>query len=366
MNWPVVDEFKNDGQIVIQGNAMVNATSNDYLGMAQNDELKQHIAEAIHTYGCGATGSRRLSGNHQLFLDTEETIAHWIGKKAAILFNSGYQMNASIFSALSQKSTLIVADKLIHASIIDGIQNSDAQLMRFRHNDMVHLLQLLKKYAHQYSDVMIVCESIYSMDGDALPLKSLVEIKQAYNATLIVDEAHSMGCFGPRGNGWVNEHECLNEVDIIMVTFGKAFGLSGAMVVANQDIVARLRAKCRGYIYSTALALPIAAGIQKACDIIQNADNLRLKLKKNIQTFTSIIQTESDTQIQPIIVGEKQKAIQLEQELIKAGYFVRAVHHPTVPMGQSRLRITITSTQSTDQLMELAQQINQYRFEISL
>ena len=361
MNWPVVEENKDNEHIIIKGKTMVNATSNDYLGLAKNNELKQHIAEAIYTYGLGATGSRRLSGNHQVFLDTELAIAHWIGKEAAIMFNSGYQMNASIFSALSQKSTLIVADKLIHASIIDGIQNSDAQLMRFRHNDMGHLAQLLKKYAHQYSDIMIVCESIYSMDGDISPLKSLVEIKQTYGATLIVDEAHSIGCYGHQGNGWINEHGRLNEVDIIMVTFGKAFGLSGAMVVANQAIVAHLRAKCRGYIYSTALPLPMAVGIQKACEIIQNGDNLRLKLKKNIQTFKSIIQTNSDTQIQPIFIGNQKEANECEASLIKTGYFVRAVHHPTVPMGQSRLRITITSTHSTDQLIGLANQINKSR-----
>ena len=357
MKWPVINENR-DQDVVINQQVRMNATSNDYLGMANNQALKQCIADAIMTYGVGSTGSRRLSGNHQIFLDTEQYIANWVGKPAGVLFNSGFQMNSSIFSVLASKSTLIVADKLIHASLIDGIQNSDAQLVRFRHNDMDHLAQVLKKYAHNYSEVIIVCESIYSMDGDTAPINDMIQLKNEYNAMLIVDEAHSIGLYGNGGSGWINEQGCLSDVDIVLVTFGKAFGLSGAMLLSSQDIVAKMRAKCRSYIYSTALPLSIAVGIQKSCDLIQESDELRQRLSQNINAFKSIIQSNSDTQIQPIIIGENNDASRCEQALIDAGYFVRAVHHPTVPKGQSRLRITITAQHSVDQISELAQQIN--------
>ena len=357
MNWPIVTE--NDEQYVTVNNQqLINATSNDYLGLANHPLLKDAMITAIQNYGLGATGSRRLSGNHQLFIDAEQMIANWIGKDAAVMFNSGFQMNSSIFSVLSSKKTLIVADKLIHASLIDGIKNSDGQLVRFRHNDMDHLDQVLKKYSHQYDSVIIVCESIYSMDGDQAPIQSIIQLKQKYNAILVVDEAHSIGLYGHHGNGWVNAQNELAAVDIVLVTFGKAFGLSGAMLLANKEIVAKMKAKCRSYIYSTALPLSLAASIIKACEIIQKSDELRQNLDRNINHFKSVIATQSKTQIQPIIIGENADAARCEAQLIEEGFFVRAVHHPTVPKGQSRLRITLTAGHSQDQIMQLAQAIN--------
>ena len=356
MNWPII-ESNNGIKVRINDQDLLNFTSNDYLGLAQNIELKETMATAINKYGLGSTGSRRLSGNHRLFLDTEESIASWIGKESAVMFNSGYQMNVSIFSTIVSKSTLVIADKLIHASLVDGIQSSDAQLVRFRHNDTGHLAQLLKKYAHNYSDILIVCESVYSMDGDTAPIHEIIQLKNDYQARLLVDEAHSIGLFGEGGNGWVNEKGILNEVDILLVPFGKAFGLSGAMFLSNQELAARLKAKCRGYIYSTALPLPVAIGIKEASKIIQSSQSLRQNLQQNIQAFKSQLDTISDSQIQPIIIGDNNQASSCEKSLIEAGFFVRAVHHPTVPKGQSRLRITLTACHTVDEVLALAHQI---------
>tara|TARA_Y100000591_G_scaffold333412_1_gene377603 strand:- start:10336 stop:11424 length:1089 start_codon:yes stop_codon:yes gene_type:complete len=337
---------------------MVNFTSNDYLGFSDNEELKAHVKHALDLYGLGATGSRRLSGNHQVYLETEAHIARWIGKPAGVMFNSGYQMNGAIFSTLASKSSLIITDKLIHASIIDGVQNSEAQLVRFRHNDVHHLSQVLKKYAHNKTDIYIVIESIYSMDGDMSPLLAIIELKKQYQATLIVDEAHSIGLYGNGGNGWVNQHSGLDDVDVMLLAFGKSFGLSGAMLVSNQEIVQRMKAKCRSYIYSTALPLPIASGIKKASEIISERNDLNQKLNKNIRLFKTLISTTSNTQIQPIIIGDKDTAIQVERKLLERGFFCRSVHHPTVPKGESRLRITITSAHTATQIKALAEAIN--------
>ena len=353
MNWPVI-ESSDLGLVKVNGADLLNFTSNDYLGLSQNNELKNTVSEAINAYGLGSTGSRRLSGNHQIFLDTEEFIAHWVGKEAAVMFNSGYQMNCSIFSTLTSKSTLILADKLSHASLIDGIQSSAAQLMRFRHNDIQHMSQLLKKYAHQYESIWIVCESVYSMDGDEALIHDIIDLKKEYNATLLVDEAHSIGLYGDGGNGWINNKGLMKHIDVVLIPFGKAFGLSGAMLISSKQITSLIKSKCRGYIYSTALPISLAIGIQKASELIQGADDLRHNLKQNIRLFKSILKTESVSQIQPIIVGENNKAIRCEKALMDAGFFVRAVHHPTVPKGQSRMRITLTAQHTDTQIRDLA------------
>ena len=313
---------KKDAFATIHDKSLVNFTSNDYLGLSDNQELKEHIKYVVDSYGIGSTGSRRLSGNHQIFLDTEEHIAKWLNKPAAVMFNSGYQMNCSIFSALCSRSCLIVTDKYIHASIIDGIQHSGAQFVRFRHNDMSHLSQVLKKYANNKSNVYIVCESIYSMDGDTVPINDVIKLKKEYNATLIVDEAHSIGLYGNQGKGWLHENKCINDVDIILLAFGKSFGLSGAMLLSSQDVVQKIKSKCRSYIYSTALPLPIASGIKKASEIISERHDLIEKLKNNISYFKALISTKSNTQIQPIIIGDKDTAIQVEKDVIEKGLFL--------------------------------------------
>ena len=357
MNWPVIESTKEINVTVNEKN-LINFVSNDYLGLAQNNELKQRITDGILTHGLGATGSRRLSGNHRSFLEVEEKIAAWVGTEAAVLFNSGYQMNSSIFTVLTSKSTLVIADKYSHASLIDGIQSSDAQLVRFRHNDKHHLAQLLKKYAHKYSDILIVCESIYSMDGDTAPMRDIIQLKKEYNARVLVDEAHSIGLYGDNGNGWLNEHGWINDVDILLCPFGKAFGLSGAMLLASRAVVALIKSKCRGYIYSTALPIAVAIGIDAACTIIKSSTSLRIKLQQNIETFKSHIATSSSTQIQPVMIGDSKRAVQIEKILIDSGFFVRAVHHPTVPKGQSRLRITLTAHHNSDHITSLAHQIH--------
>ena len=357
MNWPVI-ESNNESNVIINGKKLINFTSNDYLGLTQSEILKEDMVKAIQRYGTGSTGSRRLSGNHRLFLDTEQTVADWVGKPSAVLFNSGYQMNTSIFSVLASKSTLIIADKYIHASLIDGINVSSGQLVRFRHNDMAHLAQLLKKYAHQFSDILIVCESVYSMDGDEAPINQIIELKNRYKANLMIDEAHSIGLFGSSGNGWLNHHNKLSEVEFLLVPFGKAFGLSGAMLLANKQTTALIKAKCRGYIYTTALPFAIVEGIKTAIKLIQAADDQRRKLNRNIRTFQSYIETKSETQIQPIIIGDNQQATTMENLLIESGYFVRAVHHPTVPKGQSRLRVTLTANHTLCQLADFAKQVD--------
>lgn len=362
MKWPIIDCVVNT-HVHVNQQSLVNFTSNDYLGMAIHPELKQYVANCVMEYGVGSTGSRRLSGNHQLFLNTESYIADWIGKEAAVLFNSGYQMNSSLFSLLADENTLIVADKLSHASLIDGIMQSNARFIRFRHNDSHHLRIILDRYASQYDRVIIVCESVYSMDGDEAPLQEIIAIKQLFHAQLIVDEAHSIGIFGSNGNGWCNSNNLLDDVDILLVPFGKAFGLSGAMAVGTRALIDLIRSRCRGYIYSTALPLPIVAGIQKSCELIQKASHQRAHLMCLVRLFKTLLPTRSESAIQPIIIGDMACARAYESRLIDGGFFVRSVHHPTVPRGQSRLRLTFNANLSDVHIRQLATAISQLEIE---
>ena len=332
----------------------VNLTSNDVLGMAQHPALKLAMKAAVDAYGIGATGSRRLSGNHDIFCETEERVAQWVGKPSAVLFNSGYQMNSGVFSILVQKNTLVVADKWVHASIIDGLLRTPATVKRFRHNDAAHCEAILEKMAAAFEAVIIVCESVYSMDGDSPPIHDLVRLKHAYGAMLVVDEAHAIGVFGADGRGWLHEQGVLEDVDVLLITFGKAMGCCGAMALGSHAVSDAIKRQCRSYIYSTALPLPVAAVIQASVAIVNKADALRHQLQANIQQFKALVHTESNTHIQPIMVGASDDAMALQHALNRLGYEVRAVHHPTVPKGQSRLRITISATHSAQDIQRFS------------
>lgn len=357
MNWPVIND-KDTQMVEIDDKSYVNFTSNDYLGLSVDEQLKQGMINSIQTYGCGSTGSRRLSGNHQLFLDVEGLVSSWVGQPSGVFFNSGFQMNVAIFQTLATQSTLILADKLSHASLVDGIINSTAPWKRFRHNDMDHLNQLLSKYHTQYDQIFVVVESIYSMDGDQADLYGLVQLKLKYGFKLIVDEAHAIGVYGDQGRGLVSHQNLVSSVDIILLTFGKAFGLSGAALLSDEKTTAEIKLRCRSYIYSTALPLPNIAAIKTALNLVISANIQREQLYQNIDLFKSLVSTKSLTQIQPVIIGEKDKANQLEQYLMEHGIFSRAVHHPTVPYGESRLRITVLSHHTSTQIVECATKIN--------
>jgi 8-amino-7-oxononanoate synthase len=327
----------------VDAGARVNLATNDYLGLADHPRLREAVAEAAMTDGVGSTGSRRLSGDHPVFADAEAMIAQWVGMEAGLLFNSGYQMNVGLFSAMSDARTLIVADKYSHASIVDGIRLSAARLMRFRHNDADHCAHLLAKHATAYTRCIIVCESIYSMDGDEAPIADLIRLKQQYGAQLMVDEAHSMGLYGRGGNGWVNHHGVLSGVDAIMMPLGKAFGLSGAMLVGSAALIATMKRQCRSYIYSTAPMIPLGVAIQRSCELIQGADAERARIRSHIARIRQGLQSRSTTHIQPLVVGEAAGASAAEEALWHAGFWIKAVHHPTVPKGQSRLRLTLSA-----------------------
>lgn len=355
-------ELRKGGKIYHEGAEYFDFSSNDYLGLSGHPKLKKASKKTIASLGTSSSASRLLSGDLTIHHQLEDQVAKFKGKESALVFNSGYQANVGIISCLCGRGDAVFCDKLSHASIIDGVQQSGAKLFRFRHNDLDHLNSLLNKEAHNFESCLIVTETIFSMDGDRSPLKKLVKIKNKYNCMLMVDEAHATGVFGPNGAGLVQEQGLCDQIELIMGTFSKALGSFGAYVACSKKIKEYLINSCRSFIYSTALPPAIIAANIEALNIVKaepfrrttlldNADYFRKKLKENG------FDVKGSSQIIPLIVGDSKKTAKLSSELQTCGYWVLPIRPPTVPQGQARLRFSLTYDHSRDVLERLVSEI---------
>ena len=328
--------------------------SNDYLGLATERKL------VSDTDGTGSTGARLLSGNSLLAEEIETIIAGHHHAEAALLFNSGYDANIGLLSSIADKHTTILYDELCHASIIDGIRLSLCiQHYKFRHNDLLHLEEKLKKVAHT-GPIIIVVESVYSMDGDICPLKEIASLAATYNASLIVDEAHATGVFGAHGEGLVSSLNLQDLVTARVHTYGKAMGCHGAAVVGSSVLKQYLINFARSFIYTTALPPSSLQSIAKAYTYVQVDDFSNQPLHELIQYFRERIVSNGITgwinsisAIQAIVVGDNTKALLLANTLQQAGYQINAILHPTVPEGKERLRICLHTFNTTQQIDDI-------------
>jgi 8-amino-7-oxononanoate synthase len=354
-NFRTIPDIELDGYYVKVGNGkLVNLSGNDYLGIGSDSEMRYLFLEnVVEGYGIplGATSSRLLTGNSSSYKELEDELATLYNKEACLIMNSGYHANIGILPALTDKYSLILADKYVHASIIDGIKLSDSENKRFKHNDMNHLELLLKKYAGDYSKVFIVTESIFSMDGDIAPIEELIALKKQYpNVLIYIDEAHAVGIRGKKGLGICEEKNCLEDIDILVGTFGKAFASMGAFVICNQIIKDYLINKARPFIFSTALpALNIAWSNFVLYQITECSQQKREYLKQ-IRTLINNTLIENnyntiiaDTPIIPIITGDNESAIALAKQLKTEGFYASAIRPPTVAQGTSRVRISLSA-----------------------
>lgn len=336
---------------------LIDFCSNDYLGFSTEKEV--HILDQeLANYG--ATGSRLISGNHKITEEVEDFLATFYKAESALIFNSGYNANIGLFSSLPQRNDVIIYDELIHASIRDGIKLSNSNSYSFSHNNCEHLETKLKNAS---GNVYVAVESIYSMDGDAAPLKELVEICNQYGAALIVDEAHSVGIFG-KGKGLVAELNLQDEVFARVVTFGKAFGCHGAAVIGNKLLRNYLINYSRAFIYTTALPLHSVLTIRKAHNfLIENLNRIDI-LKENIEYFQQhasnfgLQSSFSNSPIQCAIVPGNEEVKKLAELIQNNGFDVRPILSPTVPKGQERLRICLHSFNTTEQISELITHLN--------
>lgn len=306
----------------------LNFSSNDYLGLSTHPLLKEAAIEAISRYGVGSTASRAVYGTLPLHEEIEEKLAHFVFKEAAILFNSGFQANSTLLKTLATEGTLYLLDHRCHRSLIEGAYNSQANVKRFRHNDLNHLSDLLQKHRSSYSTCWIVTESLFSMEGDFAPLAELIELKNRTQSYLLVDDAHALGVFGAHGEGLGVG------ADLVVGTFGKAFGSFGAFAASSALLIDYLRQFCPGLIYTTALPPQVLGPILKALDLMPTLDRERSHLR-----------SLAPSPIIPIPVADPQAAI---QRCHAKGITVHAIRPPTVPNPIIRLSLTIHHT--TEQL----------------
>lgn len=351
-----------DGRdVVMNGQRMLNLSSNDYLGLAADHRLRKEFLEVLtpDTFLPTSSSSRLLTGNYTCYSELENTLAQLFGTEAALVFNSGYHANTGILPAISDTQTLILADKLVHASLIDGIRLSAARCIRYRHNDLVQASRLVEKYHRTYSQIILVTESIFSMDGDEANLQALVALKKKYNNILLyVDEAHAFGIRGLHGLGCAEETGCIDDIDFLVGTFGKAAASAGAYIVCRQVIRDYLINRMRTFIFTTALP-PINIAwtlfiIRKLTDMQKQRKHLAhishlLRDALKIRSYTC----PSTSHIVPLIVGPSADTVILAEQLQRHGFYALPVRPPTVPEGTSRIRFSLTADIHEDEINRL-------------
>lgn len=351
--------------VIAGGRRMLNLSSNDYLGLASDRKLREEFLQGltVDSFLPTSSSSRLLTGNFTIYEELEQTLARLFGTEAALVFNSGYHANTGILPVVSDAQTLILADKLVHASLIDGIRLSAARCIRYRHNDMKQLERLLAENHAAYRQVIVVTESIFSMDGDVANLKELVRLKQTYdNVLLYVDEAHAFGARGEQGLGYAEETGCIREIDFLVGTFGKAAASAGAYIACRSTIREYLVNRMRTFIFTTALP-PV--NIAWSLFIVRRLAGFRERRihLKNISNILRNALTEkgytcpSESYIVPMIVGASSDTILKAEELQRHGFYALPVRPPTVPEGTSRIRFSLTADITEEEIKELIKYI---------
>jgi len=351
--------------ILCQGRELLNLTSNDYLGLAGDASLLRHFYEGmtpdtlLSGYGLGAASSRLLAGDTPLAHLLEQDLAMAYGRPSALLFNSGYHANIGILPALLGKNDLILSDKLNHASIHDGMQLCRAAHKRFAHRDYEQLERLLVTHRQRYERVVIVSESVFSMDGDVADLGRLVQLKKEFGALLYVDEAHAVGLYGERGLGKAEEQGVVADIDLLMGTFGKAFASIGAFVICAPEIHDYLVNRSRSLIFTTALPPVVLnwnrfvfAHQQGLGEERQHLAALASQLRQSLQQHG--LPTAGDTNIIPLIIGSDQETVWLAEKLQDHGFLIFPVRPPAVPEGTARFRLSLTADMSWPDLQGLS------------
>lgn len=358
-----VNRGGNARQIQLGGEHYLNFSSNDYLGLSQDAQVIAAWQQGARQYGVGSGGSGHVTGFCTAHQALEQQLAEWLGSPRALLFISGYAANQALLAALMQAGDRILADRLSHASLLEAASQSPAPLRRFRHNHPQSLANLLAKPC--VGQRLAVTEGVFSMDGDRAPLAALHSMTRAAGAWLMVDDAHGIGVCGEQGRGSCWQQGVRPE--LLVVTFGKAFGISGAAVLCDEPTAEYLLQFARHLIYSTAMPPAQACALRAALRRIQQGDALRARLQDNIRRFRqgaaqlSLALTASDTAIQPLWVGDNQRTLDLAQHLREHGLWVNAIRPPTVQPGGARLRITLTAAhqpQDIDRLLEVLHGVN--------
>ena len=348
-------------RIQINGKTVLNFSSNDYLGLANEPAIKEAAIKAVEKFGAGTGASRLICGSLAPHHELDEALAAFKGVEAALSFSTGYAAAIGTMGALVGKGDVLVIDKLVHASIVDGARLSGAKLRVFSHNDLNKLEDILKwaRSAQSTARVLIVTESVFSMDGDYAPLREIVDLKNKYGAWLMVDEAHATGLYGKHRRGLAEESGVSGAIDVQMGTLGKALGASGGYIAGSRTLVDFLINRARSFIFSTA---PVPAAAAAATEGVRFVQSPRGKARttllwERVNEFHSLLNAPAPkflSAIIPIIIGDETKALETATTLRDQNIFVPAIRYPTVARGEARLRVTVTAAHKADDLKQLA------------
>ncbi len=360
-------ETSQEPRIRIKGRELILFCSNNYLGLANHPVLKDAAIEALNTYGSSTVASALISGYMPPHADLENSMAQFLGTESAIAFPTGYTANLGVIPALINRDDIIFSDQLNHRSIIDGCRLSRAQIAIYNHCDIAHLeTQLKTSSAHRRR--LIVTDGVFSMDGDIAPLPELVSLAEQHNAILMVDDAHATGVLGPGGRGTF-EHYGLapKTIDILMTSGSKALGASGGFICGSRDLIDLIRNRSAAYIYTTAMPPDACASTTAALDLIQRDTSLRQRLWHNTTTISQHLRAlgfdlaQSQTHIIPVLIGDAQKTIEISEHLYNRGIYLYGIRPPTVPEGQSRLRLSVMATHTDDDIAQLLDAMTEVR-----
>ncbi len=337
------------------GRKIVNFSSNDYLGLSRDEALVNAACEATRRHGAGSGASRLISGTLPPHHALEEKIAEWKGTQAALSFANGYATAIGVLGAFLTKGDVVILDKLCHASLIDGARQSGATLRVYPHNDLNKLEDLLRHYRERLagsSRLIVVTESIFSMDGDRAPLPEIINLVEQHHALLLLDEAHAVGILGSGGQGLAEELGIQDRVTFQMGTLGKAIGSGGGYVAASRSWIDLLVNKARPFIYSTAPPPAQAAASLCGIEVITSSQGeaLRSRLWSNISRLAELLGKKPSSAIMPVILGTNEAALNASLALLEAGYLAPAIRFPTVPRGSARLRITLSAEHTAESI----------------
>ncbi len=342
----------------VEGRSLINFCSNDYLGLAGHPDIGLALKQAADVYGTGSGASHLVSGHSVVHHKLEEQLAEYTGRPRALLFSTGYMANIGAINALIGRRDLVLQDQLNHASLLDGGRLSQADFQRYKHVDMASLEQRLEQSSAERK--LIVTDGVFSMDGNLAPLREISRLAEKHSAWLMVDDAHGVGVLGQQGGGLVEElNMTVEQVPVLVGTLGKSFGTFGAFVAGSEALIETLIQFSRSYIYTTALPPAIAAATLASLKIVREESWRRDKLVQIVARFRRGAQqiglqlAESNTPIQPVLINNDEKVMQVGQQLRAAGFLVGAIRPPTVPVGTGRLRITFSADHSEEQVDQL-------------
>jgi 8-amino-7-oxononanoate synthase len=349
--------------IVVNGKPYLSFCSNDYLGLANHPQLIAALQQGAAQYGAGAGAAHLVSGHGVAHNQLEQALAAFVDKPAVLLFSTGYMANLGAVQALVGKGDTVFADKLNHASLNDAMLLSRAEVKRYRHSDMAQLAQLLGQT--RSGRRLIITDAVFSMDGDLAPLPELLALCERHDAWLLIDDAHGFGVLGEQGHGSLAHWRIASPRIIYMATLGKAAGVFGAFVAAEQVVIDTLVNHARSYVYTTATPPALASAVLESLELIGQGDALREQLRELIAQLRDGLADlpwelmPSDTAIQPLLVGDNQAALALSEGLRERGIWVAAIRPPTVPQGTARLRITLSAAHSAEDVARLVEALHE-------